>query len=105
MTATWQTREQLIHELVTLHRQGSSRRAIARALGISRNTVKVLVAAHATARDEGQPVIAKRGRRGPPRSTPMRHASSRSSSNTLTSPPSASSRRCARRASPVATPP
>jgi transposase len=51
MTATWRTREELIVQLVTLHRQGLSRRALARALGISRNTVRVLVAAHVTARE------------------------------------------------------
>jgi transposase len=65
MTATWHTREQLIQELVTLHRQGLSLRALARALGISRNTVKVLLAAHATARDDGQPAVAKRPARAP----------------------------------------
>lgn len=65
MTATWRTREELIQELVTLHRQGLSRRAIARALGISRNTVKVLLAAHAVARDEGQPAVVKRPVRVP----------------------------------------
>src|ERR1700691_1296587 len=65
MTATWYTREQMIQELVMLHRQGSSRRAIARALGISRNTVKVLVAAHAATRDDGQPAVVKRPARAP----------------------------------------
>jgi transposase len=57
MTATWRSREELIHQLVTLHRQGLSARAIARALGISRNTVKALIAAHATARETGQPAL------------------------------------------------
>lgn len=66
MTATWYTREQLLQQLVTLHRKGLSRRAIARALGISRNTVKVMLAAHAAARDEmGQPAIAARPPRAP----------------------------------------
>ena len=46
MTTTWRTREELIHQLVTLHQQGLSRRALAGALGISRNTVKVILAAH-----------------------------------------------------------
>jgi transposase len=57
MTATWRSREELIHQLVTLHRQGLSARAIARALGISRNTVKALIAAHAAAREAGQPAL------------------------------------------------
>jgi transposase len=65
MTATWRTREELIHQLVTLHQQGLAKRAIARALGISRNTVKALVAAHAGARDAGQPALVKRSARAP----------------------------------------
>jgi transposase len=65
MTPTWRTREQLIHQLVTLHRQGLSCRAIARALGISRNTVKVLLAAHAAARDAGQSALVARPPRAP----------------------------------------
>jgi len=51
MTATWRSREELLHQLVTLHRQGLSRRALARATGISRNTVKVLLATQGTARE------------------------------------------------------
>jgi transposase len=65
MTALWRTREELIHQLVTLHQQGLSRRAIARALGISRNTVKVLLRAHIAARESGQPAIAKSPERAP----------------------------------------
>jgi transposase len=65
MTVTWRSREELIHQLVTLHRQGLSARAIARALGISRNTVKVLIAAHAAAREAGQPALAARPARAP----------------------------------------
>jgi transposase len=65
MTATWHTREQLLQQLVTLHRKGLSRRALARALGISRNTVKVMLAAHAAAREVGQPAIAPRPPRAP----------------------------------------
>jgi transposase len=52
MTATWRTREEMIHQLVTLHRQGVTRRAIARALGVSRNTVKALLENHAAAREQ-----------------------------------------------------
>lgn len=65
MTATWRSREELIHQLVTLHRQRLSARAIARALGISRNTVKALVAAHTTAREEGKEALAPRPERAP----------------------------------------
>ncbi len=65
MTATWRTREELILQLVTLHRQGLSRRAIARALGISRNTVRVLCAAHVTARETEHHAIDKPSQRAP----------------------------------------
>jgi transposase len=75
MTATWYTREQLLQQLVTLHRQGLSRRAIARALGISRNTVKVMLAAHTAAREEtGQPAIVARPARAPRASKLDTHA-------------------------------
>lgn len=66
MTTTWHTREQLLQQLVTLYRNGLSRRAIARVLGISRNTVKVMLAAHTAAREEtGQPAIPVRPPRAP----------------------------------------
>ena len=52
MTTTWRTREELVLQIVTLHRQSLSRRAIAVALGVSRNTVKSILAAHAVAREE-----------------------------------------------------
>ena len=45
MTSSWHSREELLLKVVTLAKQGSSQRAIGRALGISRNTVKVLLAA------------------------------------------------------------
>ena len=51
MTAHWRSREQLVHQVVTLARDGVSRRAIARAVGISRNTVRAVLAAHAHARE------------------------------------------------------
>ena len=65
MTVTWHTREELIVQLVTLHRQGISRRAISRVLGISRNTVRVLCAAHATARETEHQALAKPPPRAP----------------------------------------
>jgi transposase len=65
MTATWRTREELIVQLVTLHRQGLSDRALARALGISRNTVRVLRAAHTTARETEHQALTKPPLRAP----------------------------------------
>src|SRR5271154_5237387 len=65
MTVTWHTREELIVQLVTLHRQGLSRRAISRVLGISRNTVRVLCAAHGAARETEHQALAKPPLRAP----------------------------------------
>lgn len=48
----WTTREELTHKAVTLCQQGLTRRAIARALSISRNTVRKLLAGHESARKE-----------------------------------------------------
>jgi len=47
----WSTREELVAQLVVLACQGVSARAMARALGVSRNTVKKLLAAHRRARE------------------------------------------------------
>ena len=41
--STWSSREELAHQVVVLARQRMSRRAIARALGVSRNTVKKIL--------------------------------------------------------------
>jgi len=43
---TWSSPEEFIHQVVTLTQQGSSRRAIARALGVGRNTVRAVLEAH-----------------------------------------------------------
>ncbi|MBV8080704.1 MAG: transposase [Actinobacteria bacterium] len=51
MTIGWHSRAELVHHVVTLARGGTSRRAIARSLDISRNTVKAILAAHAQSRD------------------------------------------------------
>ena len=53
----WTTREELAHQAVTLHRQGLTRRAISRALSISRNTVHRLLVAHERARREPQTAL------------------------------------------------
>ena len=65
MTSAWRTREELAHQVALLAKQGESRRAIARALGVSRNTVRTLLAAHAQGRDTAQVAIAPRRTRAP----------------------------------------
>ena len=44
--------EQLVHDVVKLSKEGMKWRAIARALGISRNTVRQIMTAHENAREE-----------------------------------------------------
>ena len=51
MTRVWRTREELLHAVVTLDKQGDTRRAIARALGVSRNTVRAILVAHVEGRE------------------------------------------------------
>ncbi|MDQ3401279.1 MAG: IS21 family transposase, partial [Chloroflexota bacterium] len=51
MTAQWRNREELVHQIVSLARDGLSRRAIARAVGVSRNTVKAVVASQEVSRE------------------------------------------------------
>jgi transposase len=43
---------QLVHDVVQLHKSGIKRRAIARALHISRNTVRSIIAEHNDAREQ-----------------------------------------------------
>lgn len=50
MTAVWRNRDELIQQLVLLAKQDVSKRGIARALGIGRNTVKALLDEHAVKR-------------------------------------------------------
>ena len=52
MTSTWNTREELMLQVVLLQTQSVGRRGIARALGVSRNTVRKLLEEHAAARLE-----------------------------------------------------
>lgn len=46
MTATWRSREELVHQAVVLRVQGVSIRALERALGVSRNTVRSILRNH-----------------------------------------------------------
>lgn len=64
MTA-WQTREELEHQVLMLAKQGVTARAIARALGVSRNTVRALRTAHETGRETEQVAIPARPSRAP----------------------------------------
>ena len=54
MTGPWRSREELVHQIVTLARDGVSRRAITRAVGVSRNTVRAVLAAHAQSREASE---------------------------------------------------
>jgi transposase len=65
MTAVWRRRQELAHQVALLAKQGASRRAIARALGVSRNTVRTLLAAHAEGRETEHLAIAPRPSRAP----------------------------------------
>lgn len=69
-TRFWSSREELLHRVVTLSRQGMSRRAIARTTGVSRNTVKVLLAAHDAQRENEHNAVVAPPHRAP-RSTKL----------------------------------
>jgi transposase len=53
----WKTRVELDHQVVTLAGQGLGRRAIARALGVSRNTVRKILEVHGHARRAQQAAL------------------------------------------------
>ena len=65
MNRTWHTREQLEHLVVTLAKQGTTRRAIARALGVSRNTVRGVLAGHEIGREAEHVAIERPPTRAP----------------------------------------
>jgi transposase len=95
--------ERLVHDVVLLHRQRMSRRAIARALKVSRNTVRKILARHDQARSEEHtalpmPKVQKR----PSKLDPFGSKSTRCLRHTRTSPPRESTRSCARRVSTAA---
>ena len=58
MSDQWQTRQDLVHEVVLLARQKVPRRAIARAVRVSRNTVRKILKAHAEQREDGHVALA-----------------------------------------------
>jgi transposase len=65
MTGTWRTREELLQQLIVLQHQGLSGRALSRALGISRNTVKKLLKAHEGERESPHHALPPRPVRAP----------------------------------------
>ena len=65
MTAGWRNREELAHQVALLAKQGEPRRAIARALGVGRNTVRRLLVGHAQDRDTEHVAIPPRPSRAP----------------------------------------
>lgn len=65
MIGTWRTREELVVQVVALAKQGQPRRAIARALGVSRNTVRALLDAHEAGREVEHVAITRRPSRAP----------------------------------------
>jgi transposase len=66
VTTAWRTRQELVHQVTLLAKQGETRRAIARALGVSRNTVRALLDAHAARREDmAQIAVAARPSRAP----------------------------------------
>lgn len=61
----WRSREELVQQTVELRGRGMNKRAIARALGVSRNTVKKILAGHDDARVEPHSALAPRPARAP----------------------------------------
>jgi transposase len=59
------TQEEVAHEVVTLQAQGVRRRAIARAVGVSRNTVRKILEGHETARQFEHNALAEPPERAP----------------------------------------
>jgi transposase len=65
MTARWRTREELTHQVVLLTTEGMGRRAITRALGVSRNTIRKILRTHGKERDAGHTALPTRPERVP----------------------------------------
>ena len=65
MTERWRSREELAHRVVTLATQGVAQRAIARSLGVSRNTVKTLLIGHRVERESAHSALQVRPARAP----------------------------------------
>jgi transposase len=65
MTVSWSSREELVHKVVTLSQAKMSRRAIARSLGVSRNTVRSILDAHEAEREAEHSAVPPRPKRAP----------------------------------------
>ena len=63
--SSWSTREDLVHQVVTLHAQGVRWRAIARAVHISRNTVRKILVEHEATRHAEHSALPKPPERAP----------------------------------------
>ena len=61
----WTNRQELTHQVVTLRREGMGIRAIQRAVGVSRNTVRKILAAHDLARQAPHTALPERPPRAP----------------------------------------
>jgi transposase len=65
MTVTWRSRDELVHQVVTLAADGMAWRAIARAVGVSRNTVKAIMEAHLAQREVEHSAVPRKAARAP----------------------------------------
>jgi transposase len=65
MTVTWRSRDELVHQVVTLAADGMAWRAISRAVGVSRNTVKAIMQAHRAQREVEHSAIPRKPIRAP----------------------------------------
>ena len=64
----WSSREELVLQVTTLARQGMALRAIARTMGVARNTVKAILATQAAALAQPHSALPERPSRAPRRS-------------------------------------
>ncbi len=62
---SWSSREELIHQVVTLTRQGMGVRSVARSLGVARNTVRKILAGHEATLSEPHSALPEKPSRVP----------------------------------------
>ena len=61
----WNSREELVHQVVLLAQRGTQRRAIARALGVSRNTVRAILKEHDVGKQKASLALPTKPSRAP----------------------------------------